>query len=49
MSYGHIVRRENLQDVFIRPKLRSVKIRLDTSTLRHLLTLDTGLNLLTNP
>ena len=27
MPYGHIVRRENLQDVFIRPKLRSVKIR----------------------
>ena len=27
MSYGHIVRRENLQDVFTRPKLRSVKIK----------------------
>ena len=27
MRYRHNVRRENLQDVFIRPKLRSVKIR----------------------
>ena len=31
MSYGHIIRRENLQDVFTRPKLRSVKIRYQYS------------------